>query len=366
MNSISLRSGRAIERNRSLSAREGSPSERCPRWFFVLRLTLGVPPSGGELRRSAYHRRDQRVTVFIFSSPSSLSRFFHSGGEVAEDSTAGIVRRVLVSSAERGRGGVRRGAFVPRGGGSWLGLLDRILREARGPSVRGRTMARIDRLNYRDIGVIKAPLCRSPFHEGEASKKPEDPTPGVRILAFPSPSPAPLPLRPSFSSVSLPPYTILVKTLSPPPSPVTSPVQRFVNKPLSGRRRRAFGRSAGSARGSISRVELLRSATGEAEVQPPWGNYGGNFIRCVCQARPQVESIFQISASALCVCVSATRYRGERKPRITTRAVIKNLYRFLLLVLLFSARMISPLRHSPTFISLEIHFTLSRFQCALV
>ena len=49
-----------------------------------------------------------------------------------------------------------------------------------------RTIARIDRLNYRDIGVIKAPLCWDPFYEGvEVTRR--DSTPGVRILAF-SPS----------------------------------------------------------------------------------------------------------------------------------------------------------------------------------
>jgi len=46
-------------------------------------------------------------------------------------------------------------------------------------------MARIDQLNYRDIGVIKAPLCWSPFYEGVEVTR--DSTPGVRILAF-SPS----------------------------------------------------------------------------------------------------------------------------------------------------------------------------------
>lgn len=46
-------------------------------------------------------------------------------------------------------------------------------------------MARIDRLNYRDIGVIKAPLCWDPFYEGVEVTR--DSTPGVRILAF-SPS----------------------------------------------------------------------------------------------------------------------------------------------------------------------------------
>jgi len=46
-------------------------------------------------------------------------------------------------------------------------------------------MARIDRLNYRDIGVIKAPLCRGPLYEGVEEAR--DSTPGVKILAFPRP-----------------------------------------------------------------------------------------------------------------------------------------------------------------------------------
>lgn len=61
------------------------------------------------------------------------------------------VRCVLVSFIER------RGTFVPQEeacgrdyGWNPGGAL--------GPSAR-RTIARIDRLNYRDIGVIKAPLC---------------------------------------------------------------------------------------------------------------------------------------------------------------------------------------------------------------
>lgn len=48
-------------------------------------------------------------------------------------------------------------------------------------------MARIDRLNYRDIGVIKAPLCWGPFYEGVEETR--DLTPGVRILLFPLGSP---------------------------------------------------------------------------------------------------------------------------------------------------------------------------------
>jgi len=75
----------------------------------------------------------------------------------------------------------RWGTFVPCGGGSWLGLLDRT-RERREALAR-RTMACIDRLNYRDIGVIKAPLCWSLFYEGDEEIR--DLTPGVRILAFP-------------------------------------------------------------------------------------------------------------------------------------------------------------------------------------
>lgn len=51
-------------------------------------------------------------------------------------------------------------------------------------------MARIDRLNYRDIGVIKAPLCWGPLDEGVEETR--DLTPGIRILSFPVG-----PLRPS-------------------------------------------------------------------------------------------------------------------------------------------------------------------------
>lgn len=44
-------------------------------------------------------------------------------------------------------------------------------------------MARIDRLNYRDIDVIKALLCWASFYEGVEEAR--DLTPGVkRILAF--------------------------------------------------------------------------------------------------------------------------------------------------------------------------------------
>lgn len=50
-----------------------------------------------------------------------------------------------------------------------------------GPRGR-RTMARIDRLNYRDIGVIKAPLCQDPFLEGVDETR--DWTPGVMVLSL--------------------------------------------------------------------------------------------------------------------------------------------------------------------------------------
>jgi len=47
------------------------------------------------------------------------------------------------------------------------GIVDRAQRGTLwGSPCARRTMARIDRLNYRDIGVIKAPLCRSPLYEG--------------------------------------------------------------------------------------------------------------------------------------------------------------------------------------------------------
>lgn len=52
-----------------------------------------------------------------------------------------------------------------------------------------RTMACIDRLNYRDIGVIKAPLCQDPSLEGV--DKTRDWTPGIRIS---SPSSSHLPV----------------------------------------------------------------------------------------------------------------------------------------------------------------------------
>lgn len=49
-----------------------------------------------------------------------------------------------------------------------------------GPRGR-RTMASIDRLNYRDIGVIKAPLCQDPSLGGVDETR--DWTPGIRILS---------------------------------------------------------------------------------------------------------------------------------------------------------------------------------------
>lgn len=45
------------------------------------------------------------------------------------------------------------------------------------------TMVRIDRLNYRDIDVIKAPLCQDPSLEGV--DKTRDWTPGIRIPSHP-------------------------------------------------------------------------------------------------------------------------------------------------------------------------------------
>lgn len=49
---------------------------------------------------------------------------------------------------------------------------------------RGRfTMVRIDRLNYRDIDVIKAPLCQDPSLQGV--DKTRDWTPGIRIPSHP-------------------------------------------------------------------------------------------------------------------------------------------------------------------------------------
>lgn len=78
-----------------------------------------------------------------------------------------------------------------------MGLLDRTRERL---STR-HTMARIDRLNYRDIGVIKAPLCWSLFYEGVEETR--DLTPGVKILAFSSVSLFSIPLYDSRQGLSV-------------------------------------------------------------------------------------------------------------------------------------------------------------------
>lgn len=47
-------------------------------------------------------------------------------------------------------------------------------------------MARIDRLNYRDIGVIKAPLCAGTLLSLEGVDETRDWTPGVRTRSLSS------------------------------------------------------------------------------------------------------------------------------------------------------------------------------------
>lgn len=90
-----------------------------------------------------------------------------------------------------------------------------------GPAVTVQWHALIDRLNYRDIGVIKAPLCQDPFLEGVDETR--DWTPGVMTLSSPSP--------PSAFHLFL-----LVLRFATALSLPRAARQRFVNKPLSARR----------------------------------------------------------------------------------------------------------------------------------
>jgi len=118
-----------------------------------------------------------RVTVFIFSSPFFVV-VFPRGGRGGRDGDSTAALGCVLVSPRGGEALLCRAKKAHTGPGLWIGPRE-------GPPCARHTMARIDRLNYRDIGVIKAPLCRGPLYQGVEEAR--DSTPGVKILAPPSP-----------------------------------------------------------------------------------------------------------------------------------------------------------------------------------